>query len=412
MEFKEHTFDNGIRLLYKQSRGPVSHLALLIKAGSRDEFEEEQGMAHFVEHCLFKGTSKRKTYHILSRLDDVGGELNAYTSKEETTLYATVLKKDYKRAADLLCDIAFRSTFPEKEIAKEVDVIIDEINAYKDNPSDLIFDVFDELLFPSHSMGKNILGTPEHLRSFNRNMIINFTNRLYLPASTVIASSSALSFERVVKIWEPLVNQIQPKGDAPPRVGFEPYYASQKQMTTPQVQSHTILGNRAYPMSDDKAIPFLVLNNLLGGPSMSSRLNLRIRERFGLTYHLESFYHPFTDTGIWGVYMSTEPSFNERVLDLVNKELRDLRVKKLGLGQLNRAKKQLQGQIAIGQENPGSAVIGAAKAWLCTGKIEPLSLTLERITLLKAEELQEVAQEIFDPNALSLLHIKGHGESN
>lgn len=411
-EFFHHTFPNGIRILHKQSRGPVCHLAIIIRAGSRDEAEDEQGMAHFVEHCLFKGTHRRKTYHILSRLDDVGGELNAYTGKEDTTLYAAVLDKDYRRAADLLVDIAFHSTFPDKEIRKEQEVIADEIRSYEDSPSDHIFDLFDELLFDGHPLGKNILGTVDSLKTFNRDRILAFTDRLYRPEQMVVASSGPMSGSQVVRIWQRLLTQEASHPSVIERLAVNGYQAQERIVASNHVQTHCVIGNRAYANGDKKALAFYVLNNILGGPTMNNRLNLRIRERFGMTYNLESFYTPLSDTGLWGIYLSTEPGYADRVIKMVEKELRELREKPLGVLQLSRAKSQVQGQIAMAQENPGSAVGAAARSWLHREEIEPLELVLQRIEALTSADLLEAANEVFLPNQLSRITLVGQGQSN
>lgn len=410
-EFFQSRLDNGIRLIHLQSHGPVCHLAVIIRAGSRDELEKEQGMAHFVEHCLFKGTTHRKTYHILSRLDDVGGELNAYTGKEDTTLYATVLEKDLKRAAELLIDIAFHSTFPEKEIKKEKDVIADEIRSYEDSPSDHIFDLFDEMIFAGHPLGRNILGTPESVNSFGRKEVLDFTSRLYRSGQIVLASSGPMSGQKVEKVWKSLLNESIREGDQSSRESVNGYSPAEKQIATSHVQTHCVIGNRAYGSQDAQALTFHVVNNILGGPTMNNRLNLHIRERFGLTYNLESFYTPLSDTGAWGVYLSTEPGYADRVIKLVEKELKDLREKKLGVLQLSRAKKQVQGQIAMAQENPGSSVGAAARAWLLRDEIEPLDSILKKIDALTAEDLLEAANQVFDPRSISRIYLRGQGQN-
>ncbi len=406
-EFQQHIFPNGMKLLHKKTHSPVVHQALIFKVGSRDESSEQQGMAHFVEHCLFKGTQKRKTFHILSRLDDVGGDLNAYTGKEETTLYAAVLRTDFKRAAELLGDIGFQSIFPEKEIAKEVDVITDEIKAYKDSPSDHVFDLFDEYIFTNHPLGNNILGTEAHLRSFNRQSTLAFYKNNYLPSNAVIATSGAISFERVVRTWEEILSDLESSVFLKERQKVELYTPQKVHITTPHIQSHLVLGNRAYGIREDKMLALLLANNILGGPGMNTRLNLRIREKFGLTYHLESFYTPYTDTGSWGIYLSTDPAQLDLVLSKVYKEMKDLRDNALGSIQLSKAKKQLQGQIAIGQDSPGSAVSGAARMWLNFDEIEPLEQTMSRISELTSSDILEVCNEIFEQKDLSEILLSG-----
>ncbi|NBR82401.1 MAG: insulinase family protein [Flavobacteriia bacterium] len=394
--FHRASLPNGLRILHQQTRGPICHLAIIIRAGSRDEQEREQGLAHFVEHCLFKGTAHRKTYHILSRLDDIGGELNAFTGKEDTTLYATVLDPYFRRAAELLVDIAFHSTFPEREIGKEKEVVVDEIQAYADSPSDHIFDLFDELIFSDHPLGRNILGTPKSVRSFSRNHLLEFTARLYRTDRIVLATAGPLSGEKVERVWSTLFDDILPERSTLERKGAGAHKAVHAQKETAQSQTHCILGNRAFGGD---------------GPTMNNRLNLRIRERFGLTYHLESFYTPYTDVGCWGVYFSTEPGHSERVVRLVHKELKELRERALGTLQLSRAKKQVQGQIALAQENAGSSVGSAARSLLHRGSIEPLEQIMERIDRISATELLEVANQVFEPTALSSIYLRGQGST-
>ena len=405
-EFELFELSSGMRWVHRHQAGPVAHLALVVKAGSRDEAADEQGMAHFVEHCLFKGTAKRKTFHILSRLDDVGGELNAYTSKEETLIYASVLKKDAARALELLFDIAFHSTFPEREIAKERDVIMDEINSYRDSPSDLIFDLFDEQIFAGHPMGRNILGTPDHLRSFSREKTLGFHHRLYRPDQIVVASAGSIRPERFAERVSNWISHLDIPDTKPVREALNGYTPEHRVDEMPYVQTHCVLGNRAYGNSEERSLSLVLLNNLLGGPGMNNRLNLRIRERYGLTYQLESFYSAYSDCGIWGVYLSTEPEQADRVVELVHKELRALREKSLGQLQLSKAKKQLQGQIVLGQENPGSSISAIAKTLLQSERVESLPELMKRIEAISSVELMETANEVFDPSRFSSIHLK------
>ncbi len=405
-EFELFELNSGLRWVHRHQAGPVAHLALVVKAGSRDETADEQGMAHFVEHCLFKGTAKRKTFHILSRLDDVGGELNAYTSKEETLIYASVLKKDAARALELLFDIAFHSTFPEREIAKERDVIMDEINSYLDSPSDLIFDLFDEQIFDGHPMGRNILGTPEHLKSFDREKTLGFHHRLYRPDQIIVATAGALRPERFAERASTWIAHLPALGERPVREPLNGYTPVNRVDEMPYVQSHHVLGNRAYGLGEERSLALVLLNNLLGGPGMNNRLNLRIRERFGLTYQLESFYSSYSDCGIWGVYLSTEPEQADRVVELVHKELKELREKSLGLLQLSKAKKQLQGQIVLGQENPGSSISAIAKTLLQSDQVEGLPELMKRIEAISTSDLLEAANEIFNPSRFSSVRLQ------
>jgi predicted Zn-dependent peptidase len=395
---------NGIRVVHHQVDSPVAHVGLLIAAGSRDEQEDEQGLAHFIEHCLFKGTQKRKAYHILSRMEDVGGELNAFTSKEETVIHTSFLSADYARAIDLIADIAFRSTFPPKECEKEIEVIIDEINSYKDNPSDSIFDDFEELVFPNHSLGRNILGTIESVKSFDTKSIRNFLERNYSAERMVFSSVGNISAARLEKMLEAQFD------------GSEFLLGATRKIETPLAlvpireeqirsgyQTHVVMGTQAYAARDDMMRPLALINNILGGPGMNSRLNLNIRERFGFTYHLESFYHPYIDTGLFGIYLGTDPGTADRAIRLVEKELKKLREQKLGVLQLSKAKKQILGQFAMGQENNGALMLSFGKSLLFHDVIESFEDIVKDVESMKAETLLAVANEIFDPQKFSSL---------
>ncbi len=404
MNHPEHwTLSNGIRVIFMQVNSTVAHCGLFINAGSRDEFEHEQGIAHYIEHCVFKGTQHRKAFHVLTRMEDVGGEINAYTTKEETCLYTTFLSQHLDRALDLLNDIAFSSSFPEKEIVKEKSVIIDEINAYRDSPSDEIYDRFEDQVYKNHSLGHDILGTASHLKKFKQQDLINFTQRCWNTDEIVI--SVVGNFKR--KNLETLIQKYFGQQPANlrafrriPPVDYSPSHAVLKRKNH---QAHLVLGARTYGVRDEQRTTLVLLNNLLGGPGMSSRLNLSIREKYGFTYNIDSSYAIYSDTGLWSVYLGTEGNTVERCRDLVMKELKKLREKPLSTLQLHKAKNQLKGQIAIAQESNGSLMLGFAKTFLLFNRVDSFEEICTKIDSITAGKIQTISNELFDEKELSTL---------
>lgn len=401
--FETFTLPSGMRIVHRYVDSPVAHCAMIINAGSRDENDNEQGMAHFMEHVLFKGTKKRKAYHILSRLEDVGGELNAYTSKEETILYASVLERHLSRAIELLFEIAFQSTLPEKEVAKEREVIKDEISSYLDSPSELIFDDFEDQLFSGHPIGRNILGTPESLRDINRKRLLEWMDKHYAPERMVFSTVGKFRLADIRKWVNKFAIDLR-EGDSRyhrrPINSYTPTFQAEKKET---YQTHAIIGNRGYDMHHVQLPSLILLNNLLGGPGMNSRLNLNIREKYGFAYNIESFFTPYTDTGVIGIYVGTDKGTIDRSLRLIHRELRLLREKKLGVVQLKKAKQQILGQLALGQENNSSSAIGAGRAMLHYNKIETFEDISKKIEAISSESILSTANEVFDPNQLSTL---------
>ena len=395
---------NGIRVVHLPMNRPVAHCGIFINAGSRDETPEEQGMAHFIEHMMFKGTEKRKAYHILSRMEDVGGELNAFTGKEDTTLHASFLAEYFPRAIELLSDILLSPVFPEKEIKKEKAVVIDEIQSYKDAPGELIFDDFEELLFPDDAIGRNILGTPKKVRAFKGPMLHEFRSRRYAASEIVFASVGDISEVKLKKyltqyLGERTLPAVRPM-KRPALTAYRPDSASQKKKT---FQSHCIVGNRCYDAFDERLTAMALLNNLLGGPGMNSRLNLNIRERYGFTYHIESYYQAYSDSGVFGIYLGTDKGQMSRSIELVQKELKGLSQKPLGILQLSKAKKQLLGQLAIGTENNGSLMLALGKSVLQRDVVESMEELAEHVEQVTAAQVIEIARDVFNPNQLSTL---------
>ena len=406
MVFETHTLSNGIRLIHHAVNANVAHCGIILNTGSRDEKEEEWGIAHYIEHVVFKGTTKRKAYHILSRMEDVGGELNAYTTKEETCIYTTFLDKDYKRALELISDITFNSVFPEKELEKEKEVILDEINSYKDSPSELIFDDFEELIFKNDPIGRNILGTPKHVKKFKRDDILNFIKNNYHTDQMVISSVGNIKFSKLVKMVEKFFGTIPENIRTTKRKKPNSYEARTQIMIKKTYQRHCVIGNIAYDLNDEKRIPLSLLTNILGGPGMNSRLNLTLRERHGLAYNIEANYTPYADTGVFSIYFGTDKGNLDKCLSLINKEMDLLCTHKLGSGQLKRAKNQMIGQIAISSENNENLMLNIAKSFLLYNRIDSLEELYQKVESITAEELLEVANEILNKDLLTTLMYK------
>jgi len=401
-----HTFPNGIRLIHQYTDSPVGHLGVLINAGSRDEKEYEHGLAHFIEHSVFKGTKKRRAYHVLSRIEGVGGELNAYTTKEETVLYSTFLSEYYERVAELLSDILFSSIYPEKELKREKEVVIEEINSYKDSPSELIFDEFEELVFDGHPIARNILGTKKHLRSFNREAIFSFIDNNYHTDQMVISSVGNIDFVKLVKLLEKHFGHVPEKLRKGQRIQFENYIPQKRIIEKDTFQAHCIVGNEAFDFKHPNRLAMVLMNNMLGGQALNSRLNLALRERRGMAYNVESGYTAYSDTGLFSVYFGTDRENLDQALNLVQKEFDLFRNKKLGALQLSRAKKQLIGQIAISTESRDDLMLTIGKSYLLYDKVDPLRVVFKKIEEITAEEIFDVANRILDKNRLSTLIYK------
>ncbi|MCY1721305.1 pitrilysin family protein [Prolixibacteraceae bacterium Z1-6] len=402
-DFLIHTLNNGIRVIHQYTDSPVAHLGILINAGSRDEEESEHGLAHFIEHSVFKGTKKRKAFHVLSRIEGVGGELNAYTTKEETVLYSTFLNEYYERTAELISDILFNSVYPEKELTREKEVVVEEINSYKDSPSELIFDEFEELVFDGHPIARNILGTKKNVRKFDRDAILRFIENNYHTDHMVISSVGNIDFGALIKMLDKHFGHVDHKARTNTRVKFENYIPQKKIVTKDTFQSHCLVGNTAFDITHPKRVAMVFLNNILGGQALNSRLNLALRERRGMAYNVESSYTAYSDTGLFNVYFGTDKENLNRALALVQKEFDLLRDKKLGGVQLSRAKKQLIGQIAISTESHEDLMLANGKSYLVYDKVDPLRVIFKKIEQITAEEVLEVANFVLDKEKMSTL---------
>lgn len=403
MEFSIFTLKNGLQVIHQELNGPASHCGFLINVGSRDEQDAEHGMVHFIEHCIFKGSRKRKAYHILSRLDAVGGEINAYTTKEDTMIHASFLNTHFERALELLTDITFFPSFPDKEISKEKLIVIDEIKAYLDSPGEQIFDDFEDLLFQGHPIGHNILGTSEQLKKFKSNHLKAFHSKYYHPQNIVFSVVGNIPLKTVKRLCEKYLSELPLLGEIPKRKVFK-LYAPQNTVKERDVnQAHLLMGNMAYSMNDEERRPMILLNNILGGPAMNSRLNLNISEKYGFAYNLESNYVPYTDTGYFSVYLGTEANYLKKAKSLIFKELNKLKDAKLGQRQLHMAKQQLIGQIALSQENGASQMNALAKSLLTYNRVDTLEHIYKEIESITAEQLLEIANKIFDFDCFSSL---------
>lgn len=404
--YQTYIFENGLRLIHYRVPTKAAYCGLIINVGSRDEREEESGIAHFIEHVIFKGTEKRKAYHVLSRLEDVGGELNAYTTKEDTCVYATFMAKDYERTLELFADIVFHSVFPEKEIEKEKDVVLDEIDSYKDSPGELIFDDFEEQVYEGYRIGRNILGNEAAVKSISRDMILNFVERNYSPDRMVISSVGDIPFEKLVRLVEKYFACYARKGEPLVRVKPEVYVPRFVEVNKDTHQCHCIIGNIAYDNKEDKRLPLSLLMNLLGGSGMNTRLNLNIRERYGLAYNIEASYTPYSDTGICMIYFGCDRENADWCLDLCKREMRALYEEKLGPVQMKRAKTQMIGQLTISSENYENLMLSIGKSFLIYDKVDSLEDVYAQIGEITPEVLVQVAEEIFDERKLSVLIYK------
>ena len=399
-----HTLPNGLRIIHHQTPSEISYCGIAVNTGTRDEYADEFGIAHFVEHMLFKGTKRRRAHHIANRMENVGGEMNAYTTKEETFFYATFLEEYFSRAAELLSDIVFHSEFPAMQIDREREVVLDEINSYLDFPSELIYDDFENMLFAGHDIGHYILGTPESLGTFDHARIERFVERQYHPSRMVFFSSGKTPFHKVLRYVEnyfqdnPL-SQEKAKTRTPPTPAASGTIVLQKNTS----QSHVMIGSRAYAMNRPERYPLYLLNNVLGGGTLNSRLNRSLREKNGLVYNVESNVTFYSDTGLFCVYFACDPKYTDKCLRLVRTELTKLRNTPFTSLQLSVAKKQWKGQLGIAAESNENQTLTMAKNFLHFNTIVSLEEVFEQIEVLTAEQIQEVAQEILDPSGLFLL---------
>ena len=420
MNYNTHTLSNGLRIIHLPSPSPVVYCGYAVAAGTRDEQKgREEGMAHFCEHMTFKGTERRTSMKILGYLESVGGDLNAFTNKEETVYHAAVLKDNIDRAVDLLTDIVFHSTYPQAEIDKEVEVIVDEIESYNDSPAELVYDLFENAIYNGHPLGHNILGTAEQLRTYTTEDALRFTRRYYLPDNSVFFAYGDVDFGKLVRLLERAnavaadSSQQQSSAESPaidvdkekPSMALPPYVAQHINHHMDTHLAHVMLGNRAYDVHDNRRIALYLLNNILGGPGMNARLNISLRERHALVYTVESMMQSYSDTGLWAVYFGCDPKNVGKCLRLIRHELDKVMEKPLSEAQLHAAKKQIRGQIGIACDSRESFALDFAKGFLHYGWKKDVTALCDHIDALTAEDLQRVAQETFAEESLTKLVI-------
>ncbi len=401
--FFTHRFSNGVRLIHLPSASSVAHCGVVINTGTRDELPNEHGMAHLLEHMAFKGTENRKAFHIIGRIEDVGGEIDAYTTKELTCFYTSFLNRHYKRTFELLADITFNAVYPERELEKEKSVVLEEIQMYNDSPSELIFDDFEEALFSHHAIGRNILGTPESVRSITREDIRGFRKRMYNTDQMVICSVGNVKPEQLVK-WGEQYFETQPESirtDYRTPVGGSKLFNTTVDKNTNQ--AHCITGIEAYHHAHEKRYVLRLIANMLAGPAMNTRLNREMRENRGLVYHVEAFYGAYSDSGLLGIYFGTDKAKVEKSLTAIAREFRKLRERKPGILQMSRARNQLMGQIAIASENSSNRMLAMGKHMLFFNTSSTTKEIIDRVDRITADEVWEVSNELLHADKFSTL---------
>ena len=406
MKYNIEKLSNGLRIIHLPSPSTVIYCGIGLRAGSRQEARGEEGLAHFCEHTTFKGTRRRLALQILNSLESVGGDLNAFTNKEDTVFYAAIQREHFSRAVDLLTDIVFNSLYPQHEITHEVDVICDEIESYHDSPAELIFDEFENQLFQGHPLGHNILGTRERVLSFTSDDALRFTRRYYRPDNAVFFVYGDINFPHLVTMLENRTcgdMEKQGLGNTPDH--DTPPVSSRFTFENTHHQAHVMLGCQAYAWDDEHRMPLYLLNNILGGPGMNARLNLSLRERHGLVYTVESSMVSYSDTGCWSVYFGCDHHDVKRCLRLVHHELDRMMQHPLSDRQLTAAKRQLKGQLAIAFDNREQFALDFARHFLLSGQERHIDQLLQRIDAITAPQIQDVAQQLFAPDHLQLLQL-------
>ena len=422
MKYNTYTLDNGLRIIHLPSDSKVVYCGYQINAGTRNEEPGEEGLAHFCEHVTFKGTERRKAWHILNCLESVGGDLNAYTNKEGTVYYSAILKEHIARAVDLLTDIVFHSVYPQAEIDKEVEVICDEIESYNDSPAELIYDEFENIIFKGSPLGHNILGTAEQVRSFKTEDALRFTRKLYRPDNAIFFAYGDIDFKKLVRLLkksflseERTVKSEKfnsPEAQAQFNIQhstFNTQHSFEGQTIVMQKnthQAHVMIGTRAYDVNDSRRMPLYLLNNMLGGPGMNAKLNLALREHNGLVYTVESTMAAYGDAGIWSIYFGCDEHDVKRCLRLVRKELDKFMQKPLSEAQLKAAKKQIKGQIGVACDNRENFALDFGKSFLHYGWEKNVDRLYEQVDEITAEQIQAVAKELFDKDRLTTLIFK------
>ena len=404
-----HNLPNGVQIVHRLTSSPVVYVGIMIGAGTRHEQPEENGMAHYIEHCLFKGTEHYTARQIINHIEGIGGEINAYTTKEETTFYAATLSNHFRTTLHLLADMVLRPTFNKKETDKEITVILDEIESYNDSPSELIYDDFENMIFEGSSLAMPILGTKKTLRRISKSpqYPLNWMAQHYRPERMVLFVQGNVSTKQVIAAAEKELlssSPYRPFAYSPSPIAYSPspiaYSRTYKRHTH---QTHVMLGSHTYPIGHPKQLTMFLLNNILGGGSMSSRLYLSLREKYGLVYNIDSQTVPLSDTGYWNIYLACEPQHKDQCLELCHKELKQLRDTRLTATQLQRALRQLEGQLAISAENQENNALAMAKQMLYHHRAPQWQETFAKVQKITPEQLQEVANEVFAPEKIYTL---------
>ncbi|MGC9150392.1 MAG: M16 family metallopeptidase [Microbacter sp.] len=411
MYYLSHTLSNGLRMVHFPDERPVAYCGFAVNVGTRDESANQHGLAHFVEHMLFKGTTRRKAWHILNSMDADGGELNAFTTKEETFVYAVFLENAFEKAIDLLSDMIVNPTFPPKEMMKEAEIILDEIESYNDAPSELIFDEAEGFLFHPYPMGRSILGTRKSVASFSQDDLMEFHSKFYRSDRMIFFSLGKTDFKKIIRWGEKYLVSIPPSDGSYQRITPENYLPSHQTLRKKTSQVHYILGNRAYSMVHPNRTAFYLLNNILGGPGMNSRLNLALRERSGLVYNVESTFTSYSDVGAFFVYFGTDPKHLNQCEDLVKQILNQLKDELLTAHQLSKSKHQLLGQLAIASENKENVALSFGRSMLHLGFFESLDDIMADLNKVTPEDVQQVAQEVFNEEQFSSLIYRTNKDS-
>lgn len=403
-EFEVYTLKNGIRVIHREvNHTKVAHCGFILDVGSRDENFDQQGLAHFWEHMAFKGTQKRKSFHVINRLEVLGGELNAYTTKEKICFYASILDVHYEKAIELLTDITFNSAFPSREIEKERSVILEEMSMYVDTPEDAIQDDFESLIFRNHPLGFNILGTSDSVKAFTEKDFKKFVRENLDTRKLIFSSIGNIPFSRIKKYADKYLAAIPERKATHKRQLFKGYKTRVEEKKRASIQAHCMLGRAAYKIKDKKRMPFFMLVNLLGGPAMNSKLNLALREKYGFVYAVEANYTPFVDTGLFSIYFATERKQLEKSIRLVLKELQKMKEKPLTTNQLHVCKEQLMGQLAMAEESNINFMQMMGKSMLDLGYIDSLEHVFKEIKKVSAKELRDISNEMFNEEELSFL---------
>jgi predicted Zn-dependent peptidase len=401
-----HNLSNGLKIVHRKTSSPVVYVGLMVGAGTRHELPKENGMAHYIEHCLFKGTEHYTARQIINHIEGIGGEINAYTTKEETTFYAATLNNHFRTTLHLLADMVLHPTFNKRETDKEVTVILDEIESYNDSPSELIYDDFENMIFEGSSLAMPILGTKKTLKRISKSpeYPLEWMAQHYRPERMVLFVQGNVTTKQVIAAAEKELASFASSSSSSSVSSPSSLSASKERVYKRHThQTHVMMGSHSFPIGHPKQLTMFLLNNILGGGSMSSRLYLSLREKHGLVYNVDSQAVPLSDTGYWNIYLACEPQHKDQCLELCHKELKQLRETTLTSAQLQRALRQLEGQMAISAENQENNALAMAKQMLYHHRAPQWQETFAKVQQITPAQLQEVANEVFAPEKIYTL---------